>query len=65
MVTNYSLHRIETKRLFQAGVDSKIIKEYTGYSSNAVNNRQVISEGWKENLTVVLVGRSANKSRKI
>ena len=37
--TNHSLRRTGSTRLFQAGVDRKIVKEYTGHMSDAV--RQV------------------------
>ena len=35
--TNHSLRRSGTMRLFQAGVDRKIIKEYTGHQSDALD----------------------------
>ena len=41
--TNHSLCRSSTTRLFQAGVDHKLVKEFTGHSSDAVDKYQITS----------------------
>ena len=41
--TNHSLHRTCATRLFQAGENSKIVKEITGHVSDAVNKYQETS----------------------
>ena len=51
--TNHSLRRSGTTRLFQAGVDRKIIKEFTGHSSDAVDNYQVTSEEQRHELSSI------------
>ena len=47
--TNHSLHRSGTSRLFQAGIDRKIVKEYTGHVSDAVDKYQITSAEQKKN----------------
>ena len=39
--TNHSLRRASTTHLFQAGVDRKLIKEFTGHVSDAIDKYQV------------------------
>ena len=39
--TNHSLHRSGTTRLFHAGIDKKIIREFTGHRSDAIDQYQV------------------------
>ena len=41
---NYSLRRSGTTRLFQAGVDRKLIKEFTGHASDVVDKYAITSE---------------------
>ena len=54
--TNHSLRRSGTTRLFQAGVDRKIIKEFTGHTSDAVDNYQVTSHEQKRQMSEILAG---------
>ena len=42
--TNHSLRRSWTTRLFNNGVDRKLVKEYTGHRSDAVDAYQVTSD---------------------
>ena len=42
--TNHSLRRKSATRLFQAGVDRKLVKEFTGHVSDAMDKYQVISD---------------------
>ena len=60
--TNHSLCRSGTTRLFQAGVDRKIIKEFTGHSSDAVDNYQVTSEGQCREISSILAGECKESS---
>ena len=59
--SNHSLRRTGTTGLFQAGVDRKIIKEYTGHVSDAVDIYQITSEHQKENLRKIISGSTVNK----
>ena len=52
---NHSL-RTGTTRLFRAGIDRKIIEEFTGHRSDALDNYQVTSYEQREELSVVLQG---------
>ena len=54
--TNHSLRRSGTTRLFQAGVDRKVIKEFTGHSSDAVDSYQITSEGQRREISSILAG---------
>ena len=54
--SNHSLHRTSTTRLFQAGVDRKIIKEFTGHASDAVDKYQVTSEAQKQEMSKIIGG---------
>ena len=54
------MHRTSTTRLFQVGVDRKIIKEFTGHSSDAVDKCQITYDQQKENLSKVLHGEINN-----
>ena len=42
--SGHSLRRTGTSRLFQAGVQRKIIKECTGHTSDAVDKYQITSD---------------------
>ena len=42
--TNHSLRRTGTTRLFHAGIDRKLVKEFTGHSSDAVDHYQITSD---------------------
>ena len=54
--TNHSLRRSGTTRLFQAGIDRKIIKEYTGHTSDAVDKYQETSHVQRKRLSEVIAG---------
>ena len=55
--SNHSLRRLGTMRLFRAGVDRKIVKEYTGHVSDAVDKYQVTSDEQNEELSMILGGQ--------
>ena len=56
--TNHSLRRTSTSRLFQAGVDRKLIKEFTGHHSDAVDQYQITSEKQRETISNIIEGPS-------
>ena len=61
--TNHSLRRSGVRRLFQSGIDTKIVKEYTGHISDAVDRYQITSEQQRENLSKVLRGETSSSSK--
>ena len=62
--TNHSLRRSGTSRLFQAGVDRKIIKEYTGHRSDVVDQYQITSEAQRQELSAILAHPKASNATK-
>ena len=54
--TNHSLRRSGTTRLFQAGIDRKIIKEFTGHVSDAVDQYQITSDDQRRQVSAVIAG---------
>ena len=62
--TNHSLRRTGTMRLFQAGVDRKLVKEFTGHSSDVVDKYQVTSNEQRKHLSEVISGDNCVKSTK-
>ena len=52
--TNHSARRTGGTRLFQAGVDRKIVKECTGHSSDAVDKYQVTSHAQRREVSNIL-----------
>ena len=52
--TNHSLRWTGGSRLFQAGIDQKLVKEYTGHRSDAVDYYQIISDKQRETLSEIL-----------
>ena len=51
---NHSLRRTWCTRLFQAGIDRKIVKEVSGQTSDAIDKYQLTSETQKVNVSKVL-----------
>ena len=63
--TNHSLCRTSATRLFQAGVEDKIVHEITGHVSDAINKYQETSVAQKHEVSSVLnSGKSDVKSPK-
>ena len=60
--TNHSLRRTSGTRLFQAGVDKKIVKEITGHVSDALDKYQVTSMQQKENVSRILNSNDDDKN---
>ena len=54
--SNHSLRCSRTTRLFQAGVDRKLVKEYSGHMSDVVDQYQVTSDKQRQNLSEILQG---------
>ena len=52
--TNHSLRRSGTTRLFQAGVNRKLIKEFTGHVSNAVDAYSITSDSQQGQISNIL-----------
>ena len=59
--SNHSLRRSSTTRLFHAGVDRKLIKEFTGHVSDAVDNYQVTSDAQRQQLSEIISGNKCSK----
>ena len=54
--SNHSLRRSSTTRLFQAGVDRKLVKEFTGHALNAVDKYQITSDAQRESISKIIAG---------
>ena len=52
--TNHSLRRTGGTRLFQAGVDRKLVKETTGHSSDSVDAYQITSDAQRASLSRII-----------
>ena len=61
--TNHSLHRTGGTRLFQAGIERKIVKEITGHSSDAIDSYQITSDFQRAHASEVLGGEIKFKSK--
>ena len=55
--SNHSLRRTSTTRLFNAGVDRKLVKEFTGHASDAVDQYQMTSHDQREQISNIIGGR--------
>ena len=62
--TNHSLRQTGTTRLFRQGVDRKLVKEYTGHSSDAVDQYQITSDEQREKISNVIGGEFQSKDQK-
>ena len=52
--TNHSLRRTSATRLFQAGIDRKLIKEFTGHTSDVIDKYQITSNIQRSDMSKVL-----------
>ena len=59
--TNHSLRRTSASRLFQAGADTKLIREITGHASDAIAKYQITSNQQKREVSEILKGQSLLK----
>ena len=55
--SNHSLRHSGTTHLFQAGIDRKIVKEYTGHRSDAVDQYHITSDQQHPHLSSILQGK--------
>ena len=62
--TNHSLRRTGTTRLFQAGIDRKLVKEFTGHRSDAVDQYQITSDRQREVISKVIEGANVLEEQK-
>ena len=60
--TNHSLRRSGTTRLFQQVIDCKLIKEFTGHTSDAVDNYQVTSDDQRAKMSSIIQGESCESN---
>ena len=54
--SNHSLRRSGTTHLFIAGIDRKLVKEFTGHTSDAVDSYQITSDEQRAMLSNVIQG---------
>ena len=64
-MTNHSLRRSSATRLFQNGVDRKLVKEFTGHVSDAVDTYQETSDTQRAQLSKVIQGQNVKDAPKI
>ena len=57
--TNHSLRRSGTTRLFQNGIDRKLVKEFTGHVSDAVDQYQVTSDQQRAEMSKIIQGQKS------
>ena len=55
------MHRTGISRLFQVGFDRKVVKEYSGHRSDAIDKYQVTSENQKQQISKVLASEMSDK----
>ena len=60
--TNHSLHRTSATRLFQAGIDRKLVKEFTGHVCDAVDKYQVTSDTQHNDMSKILKNETSVNS---
>ena len=63
-ITNHSLRRTGTTKLFCNGVDRKLIKEFTGHRSDAVDAYAVTSDKQREKISKILTGSDVKNDQK-
>ena len=52
--TNHTTRRTGGTRLFNAGVQRKLVKEVTGHASNAIDKYQITSDEQREMLSSII-----------
>ena len=52
--TNHSLRRTSSTRMFQAGIDRKIVKEVTGHRPDAIDKYQITSDLQRRQVSEVI-----------
>ena len=61
--TNHSLRRSSTSRLFQSGVDRKLIKEFTGHQSDALNEYEITFDHQRKAISNIISGDESDKGK--
>ena len=62
--TNHSLRHSGTTRLFQQGVNKKLVKEFMGHVSDAVDQYQVTSDKQHEEMSNIIQGNNVEQNTK-
>ena len=60
--TNHSLRRSNITRLFQAGVDKKLIREISGHRSDAIDKYAETSHTQREHISNILAGNNCDEN---
>ena len=63
--TNHSLRRTAATRLFQAGKNTKIIKEVTGHISDAVEKNEITSDTQRMKISEIIQGDVSCETEKV
>ena len=62
--TNHSLRRSGMSRLFQSGVDPKLIREFTGHRSDALHDYEVTSDQQRQQMSNIIQGEVCSETKK-
>ena len=62
LFSGHSLRRSSTTRMFQGGIDKKIIREVTGHQSHALDAYEITSAEQKRQVSEVMAHNPANLS---
>ena len=60
--TNHSLRRSGSTRLFTNGIDRKLVKEFTGHRSDAVDQYQITSDEQRQEMSEIIGGKKKQES---
>ena len=61
--TNHSLRRSGMSRLFQSGVDPKLIREFTGHCSDALHDYEVTSDQQRQQMSNIIQGEVCSETQ--
>ena len=61
--TNHSLRRSTTSRIFQNGIDRKLVKEYTGHILDAVDCYQITSDEQHKCMSRIIQGNQSKNDK--
>ena len=64
-VSNNSLRRTGTTGLVRGGVERKLVKEYTGHTSDAVDQYQITSDEQRKQLSKIIAGKNTKQEHKV
>ena len=60
--TKHSLRKTGTIRLFRQAADQKIVNEFTGHNSDAVDAYQITSDEERKEISKIIAGENIKKS---